>query len=58
MRKLAAGSGVAQHRIPLRLGAHLIAARYGTTAAAVRDTWPADDYLDALAFLGVTGGIV
>lgn len=39
--------------IPDRLGFHLVAAAYGTTPAAVRE-WPADDYLDAKAFLGVT----
>jgi hypothetical protein len=40
--------------IPDRLAFHLIAARYGTTPAAVRE-WPADDYLDARAFLAATG---
>jgi hypothetical protein len=32
---------------------HLVAARYATSPAAVRD-WPMDDFLDAVAFLGVT----
>jgi hypothetical protein len=32
----------------------MVAARYGTTPEKVRD-WPADDYLDAISFMGVTG---
>jgi hypothetical protein len=40
-------------RLPPRVLVHLVAARYGTTPEAVRE-WPADDYLDACAFLGVT----
>jgi hypothetical protein len=40
-------------RLPARVLVHLVAARYGTTPEAVRE-WPADDYLDACAFLGVT----
>jgi len=42
-------------RFPLRVRWHIVAARYGTTPEAVRD-WPADDFVDACAFLGVTGG--
>lgn len=52
------GKGVRQARVPLRLGVHLVAAHYGTTPERVRETWPADDYLDALAMLGVTGVIL
>ena len=40
-------------RFPQRVLVHMVAARYGTTPEAVRD-WPADDYLDAIALLGVT----
>lgn len=40
-------------RFPHRVQVHMVAARYGTTPAKVRD-WPADDFLDALSFLGVT----
>lgn len=40
-------------RLPPRVMVHLVAARYGMTPDGVRD-WPADDYLDACAFLGVT----
>jgi hypothetical protein len=43
----------ARTRLPMRLRVHLVAARYGTTPAAVRE-WPADDFLDAMSFLGVT----
>jgi hypothetical protein len=39
----------------MRVLYHVIAARYATTPAAVR-AWPADDFLDALHFLGVTKG--
>lgn len=42
-------------KVPLRISWHVIAARYGTTPADVRE-WPADDFIDALAFIGVTGG--
>lgn len=55
MAKLGRGE---RARVPPRLGYHLVAARYGTTPELVRETWPADDYLDALAFAGVTGLIV
>jgi hypothetical protein len=41
-------------RFPLRLQVHMVAARYGTTPEKVRG-WPADDFLDALNFMGVTG---
>jgi hypothetical protein len=44
-----------QTRMPLRIRWHMVAARYGTTPEAVRN-WPADDFIDACAFLGVTGG--
>ena len=39
--------------LPARALVHMVAARYGTTPEAVRD-WPADDYMDACAFLGLT----
>lgn len=42
-------------RFPYRVMVHMVAARYGTTPEAVR-SWPADDFADACAFLGVTGG--
>lgn len=51
MVRLAAGKPVS---LPPRVLFHLVAARYGTTPAAVRD-WPMDDFLDAVAFLDVTG---
>lgn len=41
-------------KLPVRVMYHIIAARYGTTPRAVRE-WPADDFLDACNFLGVTG---
>lgn len=44
-------------RLPMRVKLHLVAARYATTPERVRE-WPADDFLDALAFLGVTSGRV
>jgi hypothetical protein len=34
---------------------HVVAARYGTTPAAVR-SWPVDDFLMATELLRVTGG--
>ena len=40
--------------IPDRMAIHLVAARYGTTPAAVRE-WPADDFIDAWNLLGATG---
>jgi hypothetical protein len=40
--------------MPLRVQYHMVAARYGTTPDAVRE-WPADDFLDAIEFLAVTG---
>jgi hypothetical protein len=40
-------------KLPLRLRYHLVAARYGTTPDKVRE-WPADDFADAVSFLGVT----
>jgi hypothetical protein len=42
-------------RLPPWLLIHLVAARYGQTPASVRE-WPADDYLDALNALPITGG--
>jgi hypothetical protein len=42
-------------RLPFRVKVHLVAARYGATPSAVRQ-WPADDFLDACSFLGVTDG--
>jgi hypothetical protein len=41
-------------RLPNRVNVHIIAARYGMSLEEVRDM-PADDFLDALNFLGVTG---
>ena len=41
-------------RLPYRVQVHMVAARYGTTPGKVRD-WPADDFMDALGFMGVTG---
>lgn len=41
-------------RLPWRVKRQLIAARYGTTPAAV-DAWPADDASDALSLLAATG---
>lgn len=38
---------------PRRVLYHLVAARYGTTPDAVR-SWPTDDFMDAVSFLGVT----
>lgn len=40
-------------RLPYRIARQVIAARYGQSPADV-DTWPADDFLDALGSLGVT----
>lgn len=42
-------------RFPVRVQVHIVAARYGRTPAEVRE-WPADDFLDAMNFLGVTDG--
>lgn len=42
-------------KFPARVLVHMVAARYGTTPEGVRD-WPADDFFDAVAFLGVTNG--
>lgn len=39
--------------IPHQVAVHLVAARYGQTPDQVR-AWPADDFLAALNFLGVT----
>lgn len=44
-------------RLPLEAQIHIVAARYGTTPAHVRE-WPADDFLAAVAYLPVTGGSV
>jgi hypothetical protein len=52
MMRYAAGQPT---KLPHRVLLHIVAARYGTTPEAVRD-WPADDFLDAVAFLGVTDG--
>jgi len=41
-------------RLPFRIQVHMVAARYGQRPGAVRD-WPADDFMDALNFRGVTG---
>jgi len=51
VRRYARGQSTA---LPLRVLWHLVAARYGTTPDDVRE-WPADDFLDACALLGVTG---
>ena len=40
-------------RMPTRVLVHIVAARYGTTPDRVRE-WPADDFLDACNYLGVT----
>lgn len=50
LRRYAAGR---RARVPFRFAVHLIAARYGTSPAAVR-AWPAGDYLDALTMLPYT----
>lgn len=42
-------------KFPTRVLVHMVAARYGTSPDEVRD-WPADDFLDAVQFLGVTNG--
>lgn len=39
--------------LPHRVLIHVIAARYGQTPDQIR-AWPADDFLDAISFLGVT----
>lgn len=39
-------------RIPYRVGRQLVAAAYGRRPDDV-DTWPAGDYTDAIALLGV-----
>jgi hypothetical protein len=39
--------------LPFRVRVHLVAAAYGQTPEAVR-AWPADDFMDACSFLGVT----
>jgi hypothetical protein len=39
---------------PHRVLVHIVAARYGTTPAAVR-AWPIADYLDAIGYMEVTG---
>lgn len=44
-------------RLPIRAQVHIVAARYATTPEAVRE-WPADDFMDAISFLPVTGGNV
>lgn len=51
MRRLAAGE---RATVPVRLGIHLIAARYGQTPESVR-AWRVDDYIDALAMYAATG---
>jgi hypothetical protein len=40
-------------RFPNRVLVHLVAATYGQTPDQVR-RWPADDFRDAVHFLGVT----
>lgn len=45
-----------QARLPLEAQIHIVAARYGQTPAQVRE-WPADDFLAAVTYLGVTGAI-
>lgn len=51
MLAVARGEGAT---LPFRLQVHIVAARYGTTPAAVRQ-WPASDFMDALAMLPATG---
>jgi hypothetical protein len=43
-------------RLPFRVQVHMVAARYGTTPERVR-AWPADDFMDAMNCLGVTGDV-
>jgi hypothetical protein len=43
-------------RLPLRVQVHMVAARYGQTPEQVR-AWPADDFMDALNLLEVTGHV-
>jgi hypothetical protein len=40
-------------RLPYRVLVHMVAARYGMTPDQVR-AWPADDFRDAVHFLGAT----
>lgn len=42
-------------RLPFTAQVHLVAARYGQSPEQVRD-WPADDFMDALHFEGLTRG--
>lgn len=42
-------------RLPDRVLVHLVAARYGQAPESVRE-WSAQDYLDAVNLLEVTGG--
>lgn len=43
--------------LPYGLARQLVAARYGQTPASV-DGWPADDFLDAVRCLPVTGELL
>jgi hypothetical protein len=40
-------------KFPHRVQVHMVATAYGQSPATVRE-WPADDFMDALNFLGVT----
>lgn len=51
MKRIARGEPA---RLPSRYEVHLVAARYGMTLDAVR-AMPADDFLDALNLLPITG---
>jgi len=43
-------------QLPYRVTRQLVAARYGQTPMSV-DRWPAADFLDALATLGITTSV-
>lgn len=42
-------------KLPFDAQVHLVAARYGQTPESVRE-WPADDFLAALNYIGITRG--
>lgn len=41
--------------LPFNALVHVVAARYGQTPEQVRE-WPADDFTDAMNFMGLTHG--
>lgn len=51
MRRYAEGDPV---KLPHRIARQLVAARYGQAPAAV-DEWPAEDFMDAVSSLDITG---